>query len=78
MLERTWYERYHKSPLLLLCIIIIEIIILPQIRIVKYMYINILCNFSVLQVFLLIFLLFFDAYYKLLFVNDFLLQKVSH
>ena len=71
MLERTWYERYHKSPLLLLCIIIIEIIILPQIRIVKYMYINILCNFSVLQVFLLIFLLFFVHIIN--FVNDFLL-----
>ena len=48
-----------KAPLLLLCIIIIEIIILPQIRIVKYMYINIWCNFSVLQVFLFIFYYFF-------------------
>ena len=68
MLERTWqtYERYiyHKSPLLLLCIIIIEIIISPQIRIVKYMYMYIYFDaiFQSYMYFYLFFTIFWSCY----------------
>ena len=61
---------YHKSPLLLLCIIIIEIIISPQIRNFKYMHVHVyylMQFFSPTGIFIY-FLLFFGRV-KLLFVN---------